>query len=211
RSAGGERAEVERAAAGRDAARAEADAAEERVHVLESVRDHLRADELRRRLEAAEGLAATVALATDRLDAQTDGAGFAPIEQMAAMRDRMHDLAAELGERMPVAAADTEQAAALEARCGDLEGTIASLEPDRGAADPAAAVEAAAAAASTSAPPRGAVASVALGVVAAVAGVAAGLTPLIGLGAAIVAAGAGWALAARRTGASSELDRLLPG
>ncbi|HEY2869988.1 MAG TPA: AAA family ATPase, partial [Gaiellales bacterium] len=211
RSAGGERAEVERAAAGRDAARAEADAAEERVHVLESVRDHLRAEELRRRLDAAEGLAATVALATDRLETDTDGAGFAPVEQMAAMRDRMHDLAAELGERMPVAAADTEQAAMLEARCGDLEGTIATREPDRGAADRAVGVEAAAAAADTATLPRGAVAAVAVGVVAAVAGVVAGLTPLIGVGAAVVAAGAGWAFAARRAGAVSELDRLLPG
>jgi DNA repair exonuclease SbcCD ATPase subunit len=209
-SAAGERAEVERAAAGRDAARAEADAADERVHVLESVRDHLRAEELRRRLDAAEGLAATVALATDRLETDTDGAGFAPVEQMAAMRDRMHDLSAELGERMPVAAADTEQAAVLEARCGELEGTIATLEPDRGAADRAAAVEAAAAA-STDTLPRGAVAAVAVGIVAAVAGLVAGVTPLIGLGAAVLAAGAGWALAARRGGAVSELDRLLPG
>ncbi|HEX3329185.1 MAG TPA: AAA family ATPase [Gaiellales bacterium] len=211
RSAAGERAEVERAAAGRDAARAEADAAIERVHVLESVRDHLRAEELRRRLDAAEGLAATVAVATGRLETETDGAGFAPVEQMAAMRDRMHDLAAELGERMPVAAADSEQAAMLDARCGELEGTIAALEPDRGAADRAAAVEAAAATASTAALPRGAVAAVAFGIVAAVAGVVAGLTPLIGVGVAAVAAGAGWAFTARRGGAMSELDRLLPG
>ena len=211
RSAAGERAQVERAAAGRDAARAEADAAIERVHVLESVRDHLRAEELRRRLDAAEGLAATVAVATGRLETETEGAGFAPVEQMAAMRDRMHDLAAELGERMPVAAADTQQAAMLDARCGELEGTIAALEPDRGAADRAAAVEAAAATASTAALPRGAVAAVAFGIVAAVAGVVAGLTPLIGVGVAAVAAGAGWAFTARRGGAMSELDRLLPG
>jgi len=210
-SAARERAEVERAAAGRDAARAEADAAEERVHVLESVRDHLRAEELRRRLDAAEGLAATVAVATERLEIGTDAAGFAPVEQMAAMRDRMHDLAAELGERMPVAAADTEQAAMLETRCGELEGTIVTLEPDRGAADRAAAVEAAAAAASTAMLPHGAVAAVAVGIVAALAGVVAGMTPLIGFGAAVVAAGAGWALAARRGGAVRELDRLLPG
>src|SRR6185437_9544115 len=209
-SAARERTEVERAAAGRDAARAEADAAGERVHVLESVRDHLRAEELRRRLDAAEGLAATVAVATERLEIGTDAAGFAPVEQMAAMRDRMHDLAAELGERMPVAAADTEQAAMLEARCGELEGTIVTLEPDRGAADRAAA-EAAAAAASTAMLPHGAVAAVAVGVVAALAGVVAGMTPLIGFGAAVVAAGAGWALAARRGGPVRELDRLLPG
>ena len=211
RSAAAERVEVERAAAGRDAARAEADAAEDRVHVLESVRDHLRAEELRRRLDAAEGLAATVALATDRLEAETDGARFAPVEQMAAMRDRMHDLAAELGERMPEAAADTEQAAMLKARCGELEATISTLEPDRGAADRAAAVEAAAVAASAAALPRGAVAVIAAGIVAAVAGAVAGLAPLIGVGAALVAAGAGWAFTARRRGAASELDRLLPG
>jgi DNA repair exonuclease SbcCD ATPase subunit len=37
------------------------------------------------------------------------------------------------------------------------------------------------------------------------------MTPLIGVGAVVVAAGAGWALSARRGGAVSELDRLLPG
>ena len=206
-----ERAEVERAAAGRDAARLEADAAEERVHVLESVRDHLRAEELRRRLEAAEGLAATVALATDRLEAETDGAGFTVVEQMAAMRDRMHDLSAELGERTPVAAADAEQAAALETRSHDLEATIATLEPDRGAADRAAAVEAAAATAGTGSTPAAAVAAIAVGIVAAVVGVAAGLTLLLGVGAAAIAAGAGWVIAARRGGGTRELDRLLPG
>src|SRR6185312_15065896 len=165
--------------------------------------DHLRAEELRRRLDAAEGLAATVALATDRLETETAGAGFAPVEQMAAMRDRMHDLAAELGERMPVAAADTEQVAMLQSRCGELEATIATLAPDRGAADRAAAVETAAVAASTATLPRGALAVVAAGIVAAVAGVVAGLTPLIGVGAAVAAAGAGWAFTARRGGAVS--------
>jgi len=209
--AAAERAEVERAAAGRDAARAEADAAAERVHTLESVRDHLRAEELRHRLDAAEGLAATVALATARLDADGDGDGFAPVEQMAAMRDRMHDLSAMLAERTPLAAADAQAAKALEARCGELEGTIATLEPNRGAADRAAAVEAAAASASAASLPRGAVAAVAAGIVAAVAGAVAGLTLLIGIGAAALAAGAGWALAARRSGAARDLDRLLPG
>jgi uncharacterized protein YhaN len=205
------RAEVERAAAGRDAARAEANAAEERVHTLESVRDHLRADELRRRLDAAEGLAATVARASERLEADGDGAGFAPVEQMAAMRDRMHDLAAELGERTPLAAADTEAAKALGARCAELEATITTLAPDRGAADRAAAVEAAAVSASAASLPRGAVASAAAGIVLAVAGAVVGLAALIGVGVAVVAVGAGWALSARRTGAARELDRLLPG
>jgi DNA repair exonuclease SbcCD ATPase subunit len=209
--AAAERAEVETAAADRDAARAEAETAEERVHTLESVRDHLRADELRRRLDAAEGLATTVAVATERLEADGDGAGFAPVEQMAAMRDRMHDLAAMLAERTPLAAADAEAATALEARCEKLEETIATLAPDRGAADRAAAVETAAASASAASLPRGALAAVALGLVAAVAGVAAGLTLLIGIGAVFAAAGAAWALAARRTGATRDLDRLLPG
>lgn len=209
--AAAERAEVEGAAADRDAARTEAEAAEERVHTLESVRDHLRADELRRRLDAAEGLATTVATATQQLEADGNGGGFAPVEQMAAMRDRMHDLAATLAERTPLAAADAEAATVLEARCGELEKTVASLAPDRGAADCAAAVEAAAASASAASLPRGALAAVALGIAAAVAGVAEGLTLLIGIGAVAVAAGAGWTLAARRTGAARELDRLLPG
>jgi uncharacterized protein YhaN len=47
--------------------------------------------------------------------------------------------------------------------------------------------------------------------VAAAAGAVAGLPILIGIGFAAVAAGAGWALAGRRTGATRELDRLLPG
>jgi uncharacterized protein YhaN len=209
--AAAERAEVERAAAGRDAARAEAEAAEARVHTLESVRDHLRADELRLRLDTAEGLAATVALATERLEADGDGAGFAPVEQMAAMRDRMHDLAAELGERTPVAAADTLAAETLERRCGELEATIAALEPHRGAADRAAAVEAAAVSARAASLPRGALATFAAGLVAAAAGAVAGLPVMIGIGVAAVAAAAGWAFAARRTGATRELDRLLPG
>jgi uncharacterized protein YhaN len=209
--AAAERADVERVAAGRDAARAEADAAKERVHTLESVRDHLRADELRRRLDAAEGLAATVALATEQLAADADGPGFAPVEQMPAMRDRMHDLAAELGERTPEAAADTRAAKALEARCGELEATIATLEPDRGAADHAAAVEAAAVSASAASLPRGALATLTAGLVAAAAGVVMGLAILVGVGVAALAAGAAWAFTARRTGATRELDRLLPG
>ena len=94
-AAAAERAEVEQAAAGRDTARAHADAAAVELHTLESVRDHLRADELRRRLDIAEGLADAAAGADLKLEAAVDGAGFTPIDAMPALRGRMLDLEAD--------------------------------------------------------------------------------------------------------------------
>jgi uncharacterized protein YhaN len=207
-----ERAEVEQAAAGRDAARAHADSAAVELHTLESVRDHLRADELRRRLDIAETLFAAAAEADRQIDAEADAIGFTPIEALPALRGRMADLAAELLERAPGTAADAELAARLDDRCRELEASVADREPDRGAGERAAAVEAAAAAAHAQSHPRSAlVAFAAAGAAVAIAGAVAGTPVLIGLGVAIAAASGIWALAAGRSGGSGELDRLLPG
>ena len=210
-AAAAERAEVEQAAAGRDTARAHADATAVELHTLESVRDHLRADELRRRLDIAEGLADAAAGADLKLEAAVDGAGFTPIEAMPALRGRMLDLEADLEQRTAATAADTELAAAIDERLHALEARATAYEADRGAAERAPAVEAAAVAAAE-ARPRGALLAVAAAAAAvALAGVIAGVPLLIGLGVAIAAAAGIWALTAGRSGQSGELERLLPG
>ena len=211
-AAAAERAEVERGAAGRDSARAAAESAAAQLHTLESVRDHLRADELRRRLDIAEGLAEAAAHADLKLEAAVDGAGFTPIEALPALRGRLDDLAAELEKRAPGTAADAELAATLDERCRELEASVAAYEPDRGAGERAAAVEAAAAAAQAQSHPRSVpVAFAAAGAAVAIAGVVAGVTVLIGLGVVIAAVAGIRALTAGRPGGRGELERLLPG
>lgn len=208
-----ERTEVEYAAAGRDAARGHADSAAAQLHTLESVRDHLRADELRRRLEIAEGLAAAAADADRRLDGEPSGAEFAPIDRMPALRGRMHDLEATLQERTAATAADAALAADIAERCRGLEESAVQYEPDRGAGERAAAVEAAAASARAETQPRRVLimASLVAGAAVAIAGAVAGVPVLIGLGVAIAAAAGVWTLTGRRSGGTCELDRLLPG
>ena len=95
-------------------------------------------------------------------------------------------------------------------RCRELEARVEALEPDRGAAARAPAVEAAAASASGS-QPRGGLAGAGAGIVIAVLGAITGMTAVIGLGAVVAAAAGVWAFTARRGGGSRELDRLLPG
>jgi uncharacterized protein YhaN len=204
------RTEVERAAAGRDAAQSRADDAAATLHRLESIRDHLRADELRRRLTEAERLAAAEADAAERLQAEAETNGFTPVADMPALRDRMADLATEQAGRTAVSAADTALAAELSGRCHELEGRVEALEPDRGAAARAPAIEAAAAAARGS-QPRGGLAGVATGIIIAILGAVTGMTAVIGVGVVVAAAAGVWAVTARRSGGSRELDRMLPG
>jgi uncharacterized protein YhaN len=206
------RAEVEAAAAGRDAARQTADAAAERVHVLESVRDHLRADELRRRVSAAEELVATAASAGRRLESAGPENGFRPFAELPALRERLLDLETELDEAAEAAAADSERAVALSDRCRELEEHADAYAADRGAAERAASVEAAAAAAEASAPaPRAALFAAGAGVAVAVAGVIAASVPVIALGVLAAAAAGAWALSARRPARTGDLEALLPG
>jgi uncharacterized protein YhaN len=205
-----DRAGVEHEAAARDGAHSRAGDAAATLHRLESIRDHLRADELRRRLTEAERLAKAEADAARQLQAETEGDGFTPVADMPALRDRMTDLAAEQTERSTVSAADTALAAELAGRCRSLEARVEGLEPDRGAAERAPAVEAAAAAARRS-KPRGGLAGVGAGIIIAILGAAMGMTTVIGVGAAVAAAGGLWAFTSRRGGGSRELDRVLPG
>jgi uncharacterized protein YhaN len=84
-----ERTEVEQAAAGRDAARAHAESAAVELHTLESVRDHLRADELRRRLEIAESLAEAAAAIERRCrELEASAAAYEPDRGAASARPR---------------------------------------------------------------------------------------------------------------------------
>ena len=207
-----DRADVEDAAAGRDAARVLAGDAAVRVHTLESVRDHLRADELRRRLEIAESLAAAAAGADRRLEDEPASAVFTPVESMPALRGRIDDLEAELVERAAATAADAELAVTLGDRCHELEEQVAAHEPDRGAGERAAAVEAAAASARAGARPRRTLLAVAAaGAVLALVGAVVHLPLLIGLGVVVAVAAAAGALTGRGQGGTRELDRLLPG
>ena len=205
-----DRADVERDAAARDRAAAGATEAAATLHRLESIRDHLRADELGRRLAAAERLATAEAEAARLLGAEVDVNGFRPVADMPALRDRLRDLAAEQAERAGADAADTALAADLAARCRGLEARVETLESDRGAAERAPAVEAAAAAGAGSRP-RGGLVGVALGIAVAALGAILGITAVIGAGAVVAAAAGAWAFTARRSGGSRELDRLLPG
>ena len=204
------RAEVEQAAAGRDAAESRAKDAAATLHRLESIRDHLRADELRRWLAEAERLAAAEAEASRLLEADTECNGFTPVADMPSLRDRLSDLTAERAERAGIAAADTALAAELAERCRSLEARAETLEPDRGAAERAPAVEAAAAAA-TGSRPRGALVGVGAGIVIAVLGAVLGMIRGDRGGGGRWAAAGVWALTARRGTGSRELDRLLPG
>jgi uncharacterized protein YhaN len=204
------RADLEGAAAERDAARETAAQAAEQVHRLESARRHLLADELRRRLEAAEQVAAAQADAARTLAANPDGGEFTPVDGMPALRGRMEDLAAELAGRAQAASADAGLAARLDERAAELERRIGELSPHRGAAERAAAVEAAAVEASRSRRPVAAMLVAAAGVAVAAVGAVTGAAALIGAGALAAVAGAVAALAAGR-GRTSDLDRLLPG
>jgi uncharacterized protein YhaN len=205
-----DRADVERDAGARDAAVAGATEAAATLHRLESIRDHLRADELRRRLAEAERLAGAEAEAAGLLEAEADVNGFTPIADMPALRGRLSDLAAEQAERAGVAAADAALAAELAGRCRELEARVEALAPDRGAAERAPAVEAAAAAAAGS-QPRGGLVGIAAGVAIAIVGAVMGMTAVIGLGAVVAVAAGAWAFTAGRGGGSRELEHLLPG
>jgi uncharacterized protein YhaN len=207
-----ERLEVEAAAALRDAAREAAKDAAGRVHVLESVRDHLRADELRRRLSAADELVAAATSADRRLASAGPNDGFRPVAELGTLRERMLDLEADLADAAEAAAADSERAVALADRCRELEERSEAYAADRGAADRAAAVEAAAATARAAAPtPRAAILAAGLGIAVAVAGVVSGSVPVIVLGVLAAAAAGGWAMAAHRPAGTGELEALLPG
>jgi uncharacterized protein YhaN len=204
--------EVEAAAAGRDAARLARDEAAERVHVLESVRDHLRADELRRRLSAADELVATAARAEQRLASAGPGNGFHPVADIATLRERLVDLEATLAESAEAAAADSERAVVLADRCRELEERAETYAADRGAADRAPAVEAAAAAARAATPaPRAALVGAAAGILVAIVGALAGSMPAIAFGVLVAAAAGAWALAARRPARMAGLEAALPG
>jgi uncharacterized protein YhaN len=206
-----ERAAVERDAAARDTAQSVAAEAAATLHRLESIRDHLRADELRRRLAEAERLAAAEADAARLLEVDAEGNGFTPVADMPTLRDRMSDLTAEQAERDNVTAADTALAAELAERCRTLEARVEALEPDRGAAERAPAVETAAAA-TTRSQPRGGLVGIGAGILIAILGAVMGATAVIGLGAVVAAAAGVWAYTARRGNSGSrELDRLLPG
>jgi uncharacterized protein YhaN len=207
-----DRAGVEDAAAGRDAARVLADDAAVRVHTLESVRDHLRADELRRRLEIAETLAAAARGADRRLEDEPASAAFTPVESMPALRGRIDDLEAELVERAAATAADAELAVALGDRCHELEARVAAYEADRGAGERAVAVEAAAASAHADSRPRTALMAVAaVSAALALVGALVHLPLLVGVALIVAVAAGAAAFTGRRGSGVRELDRLLPG
>ncbi|HEY3763898.1 MAG TPA: hypothetical protein VGL44_01970, partial [Gaiellales bacterium] len=131
---------------------------------------------------------------------------------MPALRGRMHDLASELADRAADTAADAERAARLADRCHELEERVAAVDADRGAAARAPAVEAAAAEIGRGGPPRAPLlAAAGAGIALAVAGVIAGISALIGLGALVAVAAGAWALGGRRSPGGRELERLLPG
>jgi uncharacterized protein YhaN len=206
------RAGVESAAAGRDAARHAADQAAVDVHTLESVRDHLRADELRRRLGAAQELVDTAAAAGRRLESTSAGDGFVAADELAALRGRMHDLETDLAENAEATAAESERAVVLADRCRELEARVEVYEPDRGVAARAAAVEAAAAGASAVTPaPRAALVAAGVGIAVAVIGVLVSVVAVIALGAVLAAAAGAWTVRSRRPAGAGELERLLPG
>jgi uncharacterized protein YhaN len=188
----------------RDEARDRAAELAGRVHELESIRDHLRADALRRRVAGAERLAVAVADAERTVAACSARASFEPEPALPAWRDRLGDLRAA---RRP-GGEDAAALAALEAREGEAAVRIAELEPARGSADREAQVERAV---TTAAGPsaRAAGATLAAGVVLAGGGAATGFSAAIVAGLLAAVAGIVLAVGARRR--SSALQRALPG
>jgi uncharacterized protein YhaN len=205
------RAGVDDLAAERDSARAAAEAAERRVRALDDAAAHVRARELRTRIEWAGEAHQAVEAATAILDRDAEHAGFAASTEIGTLRHRLSDLEAERDRRSGERMLDTQRLAEIEREQAALAGRVAVLSPHRGAGARAAEIDELLLAARSGAG-RGRIlaAAGAAVVVAASATAAAGQLPaavLIAV-AGLVALGLAFR---RRPPAAADLDHALPG
>ncbi len=205
------RAAFDELAAERDSARVAVDAIERRVQALGDAAAHVRARELRRRIEWADEARRDADAAAAAVEREAEHAGFQPSPDLGALRHRLRDLEAERDRRSGERVLDTQRLAEIEREQARLARRAEELAPHRGAAEHAAEVDALAMAATRGGAGRGrllagAVAAAIAAAVVAAAGQA--------LAAALLAAAAlaALGLAARhRPPAATELDRALPG
>ncbi|HEY7258240.1 MAG TPA: AAA family ATPase [Gaiellales bacterium] len=205
------RAAVDHLAAERDSARASAEAAARRVHALDDAAAHVRARELRRRIEWADEAHRAVEEAKAVIEREAEHAGFAPSPEIGALRHRLVDLEAERDRRSGERMLDTQRLAEVERDRTALAARVEALSPHRGASERAAEIDALALAAARGGSGRAWIlATAAAALVAAAAAAATGRAA-----AAVLIAVAGMAALGlatrRRTPGTAELDEALPG
>jgi DNA repair exonuclease SbcCD ATPase subunit len=205
------RAAVDELAADRDAARAVVEAAERRVRALDDAACHVRARELRRRLEWAEEAQGAVRAAAEVAEREAEHASFAASDEIGALRHRLRDLEEERDRRSGERMLDTQRLAEIERDRARLAQQVEALAPHRGTSARAAEVDALAMAAARGATGRGRLLGVAAAAaVAAAVMAAAGQVPAAAV-AALVAVAVVAVAARRRPAAAAELERALPG
>ena len=205
------RAAVDDLAAERDSARASAETAARRVHALDDAAAHVRARELRRRIEWADEAHRAVEEAKAVIEREAEHAGFAPSSEIGALRHRLVDLEAERDRRSGERMLDTQRLAAVERDRAALAGRVEALSIHRGAGARAAEIDALALAATRSGSGRAwLLAAGAAALVAAAAVAATGRAAAAALMAVAGVAALGLA-ARRRPPGTAELDEALPG
>jgi DNA repair exonuclease SbcCD ATPase subunit len=209
--AAAERGAVDELASERDTARAAAEAADRRVGALEHAAAHVRARELRRRIEWADEAERAALAATAVVEREAEHADFVPSSEVGALRHRLRDLEAERDRRSGERVLDTQRLTEVEREQAALAARADALAPHRGASARAAEIDALALAAERGGDGRRRLLGlIALGGAVAVAAVAVGQPALAAV--AVIAGIASLALALRRTSPrASELDRALPG
>jgi uncharacterized protein YhaN len=209
--AAAERDAVDELASERDSARAAVEAADRRVHALEHAAAHVRARELRRRIEWADEADQAARAAAVVVEREAEHADFVPSSEVGTLRHRLRDLESERDRRSGERVLDTQRLTEVEREQAALAARADALAPHRGASARAAEIDALALAAARGGDGRRRLLGlIALAGTVAVAAVAVGRPLLAAL--AVVAAAVSGALAVRgRPPGASELDRALPG
>ena len=147
--AAAEREAVDELASERDSARASAEAADRRVRALEHAGAHVRARELRRRIEWADEADHAARAAAVVVAREAEHAEFAPSADVGTLRHRLRDLEAERDRRSGERMLDTQRLTEVEREQAALAARADALAAHRGASARAAEIDALALAAST--------------------------------------------------------------
>jgi recombinational DNA repair ATPase RecF len=209
--AAAEREAVDELASERDSARASAEAADRRVRALEHAGAHVRARELRRRIEWADEADHAARAAAVVVAREAEHADFAPSPDVGTLRHRLRDLETERDRRSGERMLDTQRLTEVEREQAALAARADALAPHRGASARAAEIDALALAAEHGGEGRRRLLGlIALAGAVAVAAVAVGQPALAAV--AVIAGIASLVLAVRRMPpGAAELDRALPG
>ncbi len=209
--AAAERDAVDELASERDLARAAVEAADRRVHALEHAAAHVRARELRRRIEWADEADRAARAAAVVVEREAEHADFVPSSEVGTLRHRLRDLETERDRRSGERVLDTQRLTEVEREQAALAARADALAPHRGASARAAEIDALALAAERGGDVRRRLLGlIALAGTVAVAAIVVGRPLLAAL--AVIAGAASGALAVRRRPPGAlELDRALPG